>query len=256
MTEQEIKILLDKYYKGLTSLEEEGQIKSFFRATDFSDELASDKNLMSLVTSGQAFSPQAKFEFDEKIKAELLKERTDTRKIYWQWSLRGAAAVIFLLASFWLGRISSQSNQKEYLQLQAQVSKMNTELIRTNLRLTSPSDRIKGVQYSYELNSLSNDIIDELAHTLNNDENVNVRLAAGNALFQFAHNEKTKKTLIESINKQNQHPLIQISLINMMFALNEKTAFENIKEAIQNENLPFEDRQRIQKELNSQSRSL
>lgn len=88
---------------------------------------------------------------------------------------------------------------------------------------TSASDRIQAVNQSYELDEADREITQLLINTLNFDANVNVRLAACQALTHFEREEGVREALIQSLRIQKD-PNVQLTLIDALVAIKEKRA--------------------------------
>ena len=71
---------------------------------------------------------------------------------------------------------------------------------------------------------------------IDNDENVNVRLMAVEALFNFADNPKVRIGLIKSITKQDS-PIVQVALADIMVLLQEKGSIEELRKLLDKNNL-------------------
>jgi HEAT repeat protein len=67
---------------------------------------------------------------------------------------------------------------------------------------------------------------------MNEDPNTNVRLAALEALGKFKHEASVRRVLIESLAKQND-PVVQISLIQMMVDMKEKSIIGELEKLTQ-----------------------
>ena len=80
------------------------------------------------------------------------------------------------------------------------------------MKQESASERLKGILTSSEFDQVDEDIIDALIMAMNQDSNVNVRIAAAEALAKFSADEKAKSALIASLNNQN-YPAVQMKLI-------------------------------------------
>lgn len=69
---------------------------------------------------------------------------------------------------------------------------------------------------------------------MNEDKNVNVRLAALYAVSKFSDNRKINDALVTSLAKQTE-PLMQIALINILTEKKESKAKAPIREILQDE---------------------
>ena len=85
--------------------------------------------------------------------------------------------------------------------------------------LTNPDDNVIGV----------------LVKTLNNDKNVNVRMAAAYALSKFAYQRAVSDSLVKSLTLQTD-PILQVTLINILAERKEKSALRPIQNIISNRN--------------------
>jgi len=97
----------------------------------------------------------------------------------------------------------------------------------------SASDRIRAVGYADEINNPDPKIIHALINTLNEDKNLNVRLAAVNSLAKYSGNPMVVDSLIASLGKQTE-PLLQIVLIKVLTDQKQTKAIEPIKAILSN----------------------
>jgi HEAT repeats len=87
----------------------------------------------------------------------------------------------------------------------------------------SASQRIMGVRAAYQTTRRDNALVLALIKTMNDDANMNVRLAAVEALGKFSGEEMVRTALIESLSKQLD-PVVQIALIQVFVQMKEKEA--------------------------------
>ena len=99
-----------------------------------------------------------------------------------------------------------------------------------------PTERLKAISISNQINNADDKIIDALLNTLNNDENVNVRLMAVEALYNYADNPKVRIGLIRSIEKQ-ESPIVQVALADVMVMLQEKRSVSELKKLLEKNNI-------------------
>ena len=139
-------------------------------------------------------------------------------------------------------------NSSEMNQLSAEVKEMKEMMMLSLLEEESINDRLKAVSLSYELPDASEKITSALLKTLNNDENVNVRLGALEALAPYVDNAQVRMGLISSIAKQ-ESPLVQMGLAEMMLALHEKRSVEALKGLLKKQHTPDEVKEKINETL-------
>lgn len=148
-----------------------------------------------------------------------------------------AAGLALLIAGTFIGLYihSVSVRSSEIAQLQAEVSELKKNTMFTMLKENSSSDRIQAVGYAEEFEIPDQNVIDVLIKTLNNDRNVNVRMAAAYALSKFADQRGVCDSLVKSLVLQ-QDPILQITLINILAERSEKSALRPIQEIIANKN--------------------
>jgi hypothetical protein len=111
----------------------------------------------------------------------------------------------------------------EIAQLRGQVESLRQLVALSLLQEQSPSARLRGVGYSYQMSQADQQVQQALIHTVNHDTNVNVRLSAVDALAKFAANPEVRRALVDSLPMQDS-PLVQISLIDLLVQLNAREA--------------------------------
>lgn len=159
-----------------------------------------------------------------------------------------AYTIALLLAGVFGGRLLFPANQSEMAELSSQVKEMKEMMMINMLEDASASERLKAVQIGYEIGGKER-VVEALLNTLNNDENVNVRLASLEALEQYAHIPEVREGLIQSIVHQDS-PMVQVSLADLMVRLQDRQAAKDFKELLDQQEILPEVRQNIDKNLN------
>jgi DNA polymerase III delta subunit len=98
------------------------------------------------------------------------------------------------------------------------------------------------------MDQASQKVTSALIQTLNNDNNVNVRLAALDALRVYSGEGKVREELIRSIAKQDS-PLVQIALAELMAQLQAKSSVKELEKILKNENTPADVKKKIEQSL-------
>ncbi|HTR31422.1 MAG TPA: HEAT repeat domain-containing protein [Puia sp.] len=132
------------------------------------------------------------------------------------------------------GKPSTESKQLEALT--AQVREMRELMMLSLLQNPAASERIRAVSYTSEIGHVNPHIAAALLATLNNDPNVNVRLTTLEALTHFARDPVVREGLIQSILQQ-ESPLVQAALADVMLKLQEKRAIQPFKKLLQQKDL-------------------
>jgi hypothetical protein len=119
--------------------------------------------------------------------------------------------------------LEPQSESSEVAQLRGEVSNMRQMVALSLLQQQSAGERLRGVSYAYQAPASDTQMLSALLATVNTDPNVNVRLAAVDALHAFGASPVMRAAVIQSIRKQDQ-PLVQIALIDLLVDLHETEA--------------------------------
>ena len=116
------------------------------------------------------------------------------------------------------------------------------------LEKESATQRLKAVSLTSDMDQVSEKVTNALFATLNNDENVNVRLAALEALTSFSKESTVRAKLIGSIATQDS-PLVQMALAELMVSIQEKKSVDALKQLLQNEKTPKEVKTKISESI-------
>lgn len=111
----------------------------------------------------------------------------------------------------------------ETAQLREQVENLHRMVALSMLQQQSPSARLRGVSYSEKIAQPDPALLYALLQAVNHDSNINVRLSAVDALQKFATGEEVALAMVDSIQQQ-ESPLVQIALIDMLVQLNARGA--------------------------------
>lgn len=168
------------------------------------------------------------------------------------WFYKAAAAIILIACGYLAGVIITGRNKEDaqVAQLKNEIREMKETLAVNMLNESSASERIKAVSYAEAIADPDSRIIEALIKTMNEDRNVNVRLAALYAVARFTNDESVTEALITSLIRQHE-PLMQIALINILTERKEKKAKESIREILQDKKTLQPVKDIAQKGLNS-----
>lgn len=170
--------------------------------------------------------------FTEKASGWILNFRE--RFIY-----RGFAyAAALFLAGLFIGDLFTPFSERDDKidQLSSEIHQMREMMMINLLENDSPTERLRAVNISNEIPSSADRVAEALLHTLNNDSNVNVRIAAVDALVRHAANPDIRRRMVDSIQKQNS-PVVQIALADAMVALQEGNAIEEFRKLLEQNNM-------------------
>jgi len=136
-----------------------------------------------------------------------------------------------------------------------EVAELRSELTQTRqmvalslMQQQSASDRLRGVNWSYQLQQPGGEVITALLDTLMHDSNVNVRLATVDALRQFGDRPVVRRGVIEAMTRQ-ESPMVQMALIDLAVDLHEKESIPSLRQLTEDRKINETVRQRAQKGL-------
>ena len=155
-------------------------------------------------------------------------------------AMRYAALFIVLIGlGFLAGRYTASGgvNTQTLASLQQEVSQLRSNITVAKLSRPSASQRIQAVYMIGQKQQPRQDMIQALIHTLNNDDNINVRLATAHALASYKEYDYARDALIHSIYKQ-QDPIMQITMIQILVQLKDERAVRPLKQIIENQRNP------------------
>lgn len=124
------------------------------------------------------------------------------------------------------------------------------QLVLTLLEQPSANKRLQGVSEVNKIERIDEKVIKALLQTLDNDPNVNVRLAAIESLTNYIDNPKVREGLVQSIVHQDT-PIIQVTLANLMVALQEKRSIESFKTLMRSKDLDTTVKQKLETSIQS-----
>jgi HEAT repeat protein len=207
------------------------------------------KEYNELKTVIELLNQEEEFEVPEKGKADFLKmieeekkqkqdaveismkRRFSLSKVY-----RVAAAVALIMMGYVGSRWVHDIRPSDFTALQNEVKNMKELVIMTMMKQESASERIKGVLTVHDLEEADENILNALIMTMNNDDNVNVRMAAVEALTYYADYEMVKSAFIQALLNQD-NPTVQIKLITILVNLDEKRAVQPFQKMLDDENI-------------------
>jgi len=164
-----------------------------------------------------------------------------TFEVLRNWLLRPQLAYGLLLLSVGLGAgyFLKQGTQQQVgttVVVSDDATEVREKLVLTLLEQPSANKRLEGVSEANKIAQVDATVIDALLKTLNKDANVNVRLAAIESLTNYVGNARVRQGLIQSIPNQ-ESPIVQVTLANLMLALEEKKSIAPFKRLLKEQEL-------------------
>lgn len=228
------------------------------------DEIRELQSVLQSISATEMEKPDEtlRINFYHMLKSEMNKlkaedERIEKRQSITLWPslfLKIAAGIALLFAGAFLDKIIHHnptiSNSSAHLdELRSEVKDMKKMLMFTLLNEESPSQRIKAVNFVDNIPTPDQKVLNALIGTLNNDKNVNVRLAAAYSLAKFLDNPLVSDSIVESLGKQTE-PIIQVVLMNILTEKKEIKAVEPMKKIISNRKTMEQVKYAAQKSIN------
>jgi hypothetical protein len=138
---------------------------------------------------------------------------------------QGAMALVVFFLGLYIGRekVNGRASGEEVSQLHTQVQDLRRTVALSLLDKQSATSRLEGVSWSTMVDRPDPELLSALVHTLNHDQNINVRLSSLDALQKFSDDASIRKALVASISQQNS-PLVQIALIDTLVHIRDSSA--------------------------------
>lgn len=213
-------------------------------------------------------SPSPSEKMDERFYAMLheeaeKREKSDSKSAdgFWTfleslWKPQLAYGILILGLGLFTGyflRPTSPAEQIETTvvsQSEPETEGVRQQLVLTLLEQPSASKRLQGINEANKIGKTDEKVIDALLQTLNNDSNVNVRLAAIESLTNYVNDPKVREGLVQSIVRQDA-PIVQVTLANLMVALQEIRSIEPFKTLMQSKELNTSVKKKLETSIKS-----
>ncbi|MEZ5402957.1 MAG: zf-HC2 domain-containing protein [Bryobacteraceae bacterium] len=165
--------------------------------------------------------PAVRRRFDSALAAE-----TGSRvRAFPEWGKWAAAAAIAVLC-FGAGRWSTAAPAAaplETAELRTEIRSLRKLVALGLLSQDSASERLKGITYASRLREGGDDVIDAMVAALRYDPNVNVRLAANDALARYRDDGRVRRAFLEALLHE-ESPMMKIALIDSLVEFQERDA--------------------------------
>jgi hypothetical protein len=145
------------------------------------------------------------------------------------WQLGAAAAMLVLgvVAGYGL-RPAAALAPADVAQLQSEVRQMRQLVALSLLQQQSASERLRGVNYAYQADPGDAEVLGALLDRLREDANVNVRLAAVDAVRRFGNVQQARSGLVAAL-ADHSSPLVQVAIIDALTDLKVRQAAPAIR---------------------------
>ncbi len=254
MTSEEIRLLIPQYLSGELKPQE---LALFEEELHTSSELRIEVEELRLVWEGLGLLPEEhpsagmRARFYQRLNAAV-RDGTNAHAEKRSWWRSGvfqqiAAALVLFSAGLFVGRSQPEgrATSGEVQQLQTQVQTLRQTVALSLLDRQSATSRLEGISWSSRVERPDRELLSTLINTLNDDPNVNVRLASLDALEKYADDNSVRKALLDSISVQDS-PLVQIALIDAMVHIRDTDAKNEFRKLTRDAEINAAVRQRAQ----------
>jgi hypothetical protein len=233
---ERIESLIERYYNGETSLEEEQQLQTFFEGEDIPDHLKSYRDQFILMSElGKVENQISDDSLFSKIEIGTEKEHVliqmksySVPRLY-----KIAAAVVLLMVGYWAGnKFTSDDNLNN---IQKQLDDMK-EVMFSQLESNSASGRLQAVNNSMDFEEADDEVVDVLLAVLKNDESMHVRRKAVEALTKFGASRKVSRSFSDALLNETE-PAVQLALIEGLVKLKERGTIEVLENLTQDDTI-------------------
>jgi hypothetical protein len=170
-------------------------------------------------------APHVRVRFHDMLEAYEQGARQRKARSFWYWQVGLAAAC--LVAGFFGGKGFATQNS-DVAELRKEVSGMRQLVTLSLLQQQSATERLRGVNWAYQTEPSDMEVLGALLRTLNTDPNVNVRLAAMDAIQNFSRSSVARRGLVQALPKQTS-PLVQVALVDMLVDMKQVDAKPEIQ---------------------------
>ncbi|MBN2433030.1 MAG: hypothetical protein JXQ27_16280 [Acidobacteria bacterium] len=144
------------------------------------------------------------------------------------------ALVVLVLVTGWLTRplVLPEGPDPRLAEMQQQMEQLRMTVALSMLKQSSATDRLQAISWGTRLTEPAPEVVTALLTALDRDPNVNVRLAAAEALFTFRANAAARQGLLAALRRQDS-PLVQLALIDTIVRLDEPQVPQVLREFMQ-----------------------
>ena len=168
------------------------------------------------------------------------------RRPVFQMSFAVTLLVVGLLVGYQVA--TGISRNGELGQLRDEIQSMRQAFTLSLLSQSSSSERLRGVSWSTRVDQPTESLLAALMNTLNSDPDVNVRLAAADALLLFSERPNIRESLIQSLTDQTS-PLLQIAIIDLLVQVKEDRALNALRRLLEDQRLDSAVKQHAEKSI-------
>lgn len=248
MEKEQFETATMNYLAGTLSEDERADFERFLESNlKYQSEFQELKDVWQMVNDLETPEPSQQMDdaFFGMLSGEIEKQKKKTGlkgilEMFWpvqkqQWAF-GMLLLVMGLALGYFMNMEDDIQYTETITANEETESVRQKLVLTLLDQPSVNQRLQGVSEANKFKDADEIVINALLQTLNSDSNVNVRLAAIESLTNYVDNPLVRQGLVKSIPNQ-ESPILQITLANLMVALQEKASIAPFKELLKEKTL-------------------
>jgi hypothetical protein len=255
MDKIKIQQLIDKFDAQQLTPAEQIEFEKLIESGDIDiEQLGTTSHFNERITKMDFGTPGA--ELDDRFYQMLALEKGASKKRsfrhFFSWPEllpKLAFASVALIAGIAIGYFAQPEQKATDVQLLSQEVRDLKEMMMLSLiEKESASERLRAVSLTQDMDQASASVTGALIRTLNEDDNVNVRLAALEALKPYVKQSIVREQLILSIANQ-QSPLVQIAMAELMVEMQEKSSVTQLEKIMRSQRTPAEVKKKIKESI-------
>ncbi len=149
--------------------------------------------------------------------------------------VQGLAACLILAGGIAIGHYTAQRDN-QISRLEDQIATMRQMVAISLLGQQSATERLKGIDYAQHSGETDEKVVQALLAAMNDDTNVNVRLAAVDALRRFEERTEVRRSLVSTLPRQDS-PMMQIAVMDQLVELHERSSVNAISSLLREQDL-------------------
>ncbi|WP_460217809.1 HEAT repeat domain-containing protein [Psychroserpens sp. MEBiC05023] len=169
---------------------------------------------------------------------KVVRLQNQNKEFPWKQAFQVAASIVFVFAGYFFGSHTTRQNtNQEISALQKETIELREGMMLAMIENQSPSKRIQAVSFTESFVKPDAKILEALIERMQYDGNINVRLAAAEALSEFPESPIVKDAFIEALTTQKD-PSLQIAIIQFLVNIQEKRAIAPMQELLEHSDTP------------------
>lgn len=246
---KDIETLLVDYLDNKLNETQKQQVENHLNNCDACKaEFEATKALMNVFASQPQVEPSSQLrgnffemlEEEKQLQQPKIVQLSTKKEFPWKTAFQIAASFLLLFTGYFFGNVQSKNqSNKEIAALQEETVTLRENMMLAMIENKSASKRIQAVSYTENFAKPDDKILKALVERLQYDGNINVRLAAAEALSEFPESTLVKEAFIEALTTQKD-PSLQIAIIQFLVKIQEKRAIAPMQQLLeQSETLDF-----------------